>query len=135
MLSIFFYKAGKMDQEQFPWTALNILQTSLYKVHISVSFQITHIQVQKCNQGCAHFAENFAKLYRAPDFTENVLDSFSCFYIEIAYSNFTLCGTYMVSILVCLTISAKTSTFQLHITFLIKLRNKFLLYFCFFVYL
>ena len=27
-------------------------------------------------------------------FWVNVLDSFSCIYIEIAYSNFTFCGTY-----------------------------------------
>ena len=36
--------------------------------------RITH------ERGCAHFAEIFAK------FWENVLDSFSCFYIEIVYS-------------------------------------------------
>ena len=28
------------------------------------------------------------------DFWENVLDSFSCFYIEITYSSFTFCGAH-----------------------------------------
>ena len=43
-------------------------------------------------QGCAHFLEIFAKFLWAPDFVEFVLGGFSCFYIEIAYSNLTFCG-------------------------------------------
>ena len=43
------------------------------------------------------FSANFAKLCGKPGFLENVLHSFSCFYIEIAYSNFTFCVTYMLS--------------------------------------
>ena len=42
-----------------------------------------------------------------PDFVENVLCSFSCFYIEIAYSNFTFCDVYTLSFLACHTISGK----------------------------
>ena len=34
--------------------------------------------------------QKFAKLCGASGFWENVLDSFSCFYIEIAYSNYFL---------------------------------------------
>ena len=120
-----FYKAVKMYQEQFPWIVINILLTSLYNVHISVNFQITNIQVQKIEPGVCSFCRNLAKLYRASDFTENVLDSFSCFYIEITYSNFTSCGTYMLSILVCHIISVKRAHSS-YTTFLIKLTIYFL---------
>ena len=41
------------------------------------------------------------------DFWENVLDNFSCFYIEIAYSSFTFCGAHTLSFLACQTFSAK----------------------------
>ena len=51
-----------------------------------------------------------SKLCDAPGFWENVLDSFSCFYIEIAYSKFTFCGTYTLSFLVRHTILSKTGT-------------------------
>ena len=34
----------------------------------------------------------FCKILVAPDFVEFVLGSFSCFNIEIVYSNFTFCG-------------------------------------------
>ena len=50
---------------------------------------------------------NFAQLCDAQGFWENVLDSFSCFYIEIAYSNFNFCGACTLSFLVYHTISAK----------------------------
>ena len=44
-------------------------------------------------QGCARFLKMFAKSCGTPEFWENMFDSFSCFYIEIAYSNFTFyCG-------------------------------------------
>ena len=43
----------------------------------------------------------------APYFWENVHDSFSCFNIEIAYSNFTFRGAYTLSFIACHTISAK----------------------------
>ena len=42
-----------------------------------------------------------------PGFWVNVLDSFSCLSFEIAYSNFTFCGAYMLSFLEHHTISAK----------------------------
>ena len=48
--------------------------------------------------GVCSFCWNFAKLCGAPGFWENVF-SFSVFYIEIAYSNFTFCGTYTLSFL------------------------------------
>ena len=75
-----------MDQEQFSCTALNILQTSLYNVHISVNFQITNIHAQKFNQGCARFAET-------PQ---------NCTGRQISVA-----PTCMLSVLVCHTISAK----------------------------
>ena len=53
------------------------------------------------------FCRNFAKLCSAPGFWENVLDSFSDFYIEIAYSNFIFCGAYTSSFLARHTILAK----------------------------
>ena len=34
-----------------------------------------------------------------PGFWENVLDSFSCFYIEFAYSNFSSSDAYMLNFL------------------------------------
>ena len=40
-------------------------------------------------------------------FWENVLGSFSGFYIEIVYSNFTFCGTYTLSFLACQAVSVK----------------------------
>ena len=40
-----------------------------------------------------------SKFYRAPDFVEFVLGSFSCFYIEFAYSKFTFCDTYALNFL------------------------------------
>ena len=40
-------------------------------------------------------------------FWENVLYTFSFFYTEIAYSNFTFCGAYTSSFLAHHTISAK----------------------------
>ena len=52
------------------------------------------------------FSRNFAKLCGPPGFRQNVLDSFSCFYI-IAYSNFTFCGAYTLTFLEHHTISAK----------------------------
>ena len=45
-------------------------------------------QICKC-QGCALFAENLQKLRGTSSFWENLLDSFSCCYFEIAYSNVT----------------------------------------------
>ena len=54
--------------------------------------------------GCAGFAEILQNC-GAPYFWYNVLDSFSCFYIEIAYSNFTFYGAYTFSFLVCHSIS------------------------------
>ena len=53
------------------------------------------------------FLRKFAKLCDTPGFWENVLDSFSCFHIQIAYSNFTFCGVYTFSFLARYTISAK----------------------------
>ena len=50
--------------------------------------------IQILLQGCARFAEIFAKLCGTPEFLENMHDSFSCFYNEIAYSNFNFCGTH-----------------------------------------
>ena len=59
-------------------------------------------------QGCSRFAEIWQKFCGTPDFWEDVLNSFFLgFYIEIAYSNFTFYGTYMLSFLVRRTISAK----------------------------
>ena len=46
----------------------------------------------KVRAGVCLFAWIFAKFLWAPDFVEFVFGSFSCFYIEIAYSNFTFCG-------------------------------------------
>ena len=61
-------------------------------------------------QGCTHFAEIVQTCVAKPGFWENVLDIFSCFYIEIICSNFTFCGAYTLSFLACHTISAKKST-------------------------
>ena len=52
-------------------------------------------------------AKLFAKLCGTPDFWEDVLNSFSSFYIEIAHSNFTFYGAYVLNFLVRHTISAK----------------------------
>ena len=46
--------------------------------------------------GCARFPE-ILQNFRAPDFVENVLGSFSCLNIEIAYSNFTSCDALTLS--------------------------------------
>ena len=53
------------------------------------------------------FSSIFARFYREPDFVENMLGSFSCFYIEIAYLNFTFCGAYMLRFLAHHILSAK----------------------------
>ena len=37
------------------------------------------------------FQNMYKKLYRALDILENMLDSFSYFYIEIVYLNYTFC--------------------------------------------
>ena len=58
-------------------------------------------------RGVCSFCQNCAKLCGTPGFWQNVLDSFSCIYIEIAYSNLTFCGAYTLSFLVHHTISAK----------------------------
>ena len=50
------------------------------------------------------FCRYFAKLCGASGFWEVVLDSFSCFYIEISYSNITFCGAYTLSFLAFQTI-------------------------------
>ena len=55
----------------------------------------------------ARFAEILQNYVARLVFRENVLDSFYCFYIEVAYSNFTFCGACRLSLLVCNTISAK----------------------------
>ena len=57
--------------------------------------------------GVYSFCRNFAKLCGVPGFWENVLNTFSCFYIEIAHSNFTICGAYTLSLLARHTISVK----------------------------
>ena len=57
----------------------------------------------------------FAKLCGAPGFWENVF-SFSGFYIEIAYSNFTFCGTFTLSFLGVPRNFSKTSTLTYRIT-------------------
>ena len=41
--------------------------------------------------GCAHFPEILQNCVACQIFCENVLDSFSCFYIEIVYLNITFC--------------------------------------------
>ena len=43
------------------------------------------------------------------DFWENVLDTFSCFYIEITYSSFTFCGARTLSFFGVPNIFSKTS--------------------------
>ena len=53
------------------------------------------------------FVEIFQNCMVRQVFWENVLDSFSCFYIEIAFSKFTFCAAYMLSFLAHHTISAK----------------------------
>ena len=62
--------------------------------------------------GVYSFSWNFEKNYRAPDFADNVFGNFSCFYTEIAYSNFTFCGAYTLSFLALHTILDKASTPQ-----------------------
>ena len=58
---------------------------------------------------------------RFPEFLQDftVLGSFSCFYIEIAYLNFTFCGAYMLRFLAHHTISAKRahSSNLVHVAF------------------
>ena len=56
--------------------------------------------------GCARFAKILQKIVWHAGFWGNVLDS-SCFYIEIAYSNFTVCGAFTLSFLARHTILAK----------------------------
>ena len=65
------------------------------------------------------FSRIFARFYREPDFVENVLGSFSCFYIEIAYLNFTFSGAYMLRFLAHHIISAKRahSSNLVHVAF------------------
>ena len=46
------------------------------------------------------FAEMLQKLYGVPGFWDNVLDSFTCFNIETAYSSYTFSCTYTLSFLV-----------------------------------
>ena len=41
---------------------------------------------------CARFAELLQNCTKRQDFWENMLDSFSCFYIKILYSNVIICG-------------------------------------------
>ena len=53
------------------------------------------------------FCWNFAKLCGTPGFWENWFESISCFYIEIAYSKFSFCGTYTLNFLACPKISTK----------------------------
>ena len=44
--------------------------------------------------GMCSFSWIFAKFLWAPDFVEFVFGSFSCFNIEIVYSNFSFCGAW-----------------------------------------
>ena len=74
-----------------------------------ICFQFHEVfrKFSKINPEVCSFCRNFAQLYGASGFWENVFDSFSCFYIEIVYSNFTFCGAYTPSFLARHTISAK----------------------------
>ena len=62
-----------------------------------ICFQFHEVfrKFSKVNPGVCSFCRNFAKLCGAPGFWETVFDNFSCFYIEIVYSNFTFCGAYI----------------------------------------
>ena len=62
------------------------------------------------------FCRNFTKLCGVPGFGEYVLNVFSCFYIEIAYSNFTFCGAYMLSFLARHTIRQNEHTPDVYCT-------------------
>ena len=64
-------------------------------------------EIQRTSSWVCLFCWNFAKLWGAPGLLENVLDSFSCLYIEIACSNLTFCATCMLSFLALHTISVK----------------------------
>ena len=68
---------------------------------------IWNILLQSDGTWVCSFSRNFAKLCGVPGFWENVLGSFCCFYIQIAYSNFTFCGAYMLIFLAFNKISAK----------------------------
>ena len=57
-------------------------------------------QFKHCPGMCS-FSWNFAQFYWASDFVEFMLGSFSCFYIDIAYSNFTFCGAWTPSLFAC----------------------------------
>ena len=66
-----------------------------------------YINVRNVGPRVYSFCRTFAKLCGAPGFWENVLDSFFCLYIEIAYSNFAFCGAYAIIFLVRYTILTK----------------------------
>ena len=86
------------DHKSFNVKARKIIENILQK---NAAKQNKHTQV------CAHFAHFFQNCVTHQVLGENVHDSFSCFYIEIAYSNFTFCAVYTLSFLPRHTISAK----------------------------
>ena len=57
--------------------------------------------------GCVRFPDILQSCVVHQVLGESVYNSFSCFYTEIAYSDFTFCGAYRLSFLVFHTISTK----------------------------
>ena len=104
-----------------PWVELTSLAWcgiggSLCQVWASMAIHRSGVSLINCqskNTVCIYWLNSwdvlvlllFVKLQWAPDFVEFVLGSFSCFYIEIAYSNVTFCDAY--SFLAHRTISGK----------------------------
>ena len=71
--------------------------------------KLSHLDFELSSAGMCLFCRNVAKLYGVPGFWDNVLDSFTCFYIETAYLNCTFSCTYTLSFLARHNFS-KTST-------------------------
>ena len=93
--------------------SITFSQLRLQAVMISVTYSLVNHGRSRCRiiwtgfSGLCSFCRNFVKLRGAPGFWENVLNSFSYFYIEFAYWNFTFCGAYTLSFLAHHTISPK----------------------------